>query len=152
MVLGGLLTCGEEAGKLDREGGRAYGIGRSPGFTRANPREIRQMQAYSDQTRESDPHALPDIEVFQLTAEEAAFQDEDLVYEYSKRPEFRLCFMNSRTREAMTAKIIEEQGITGGWFWWSCSPGCLPDGPAFGPFASEADAMADAREQYDPEA
>ncbi len=29
-------------------------------------------QAYSDPSRESDPHALPDIEVFELTAHEVA--------------------------------------------------------------------------------
>ncbi len=23
-----------------------------------------------------------------------------------------------------------------GWYWWSCSPGCLPDGPAMGPYRS----------------
>ncbi len=29
-----------------------------------------------------------------------------------------------------------------GWYWWTCQPGCLPDGPACGPFASEAEAKA----------
>jgi hypothetical protein len=33
-----------------------------------------------------------------------------------------------------------------GWYWWSCSPGCLPDGAACGPFESEAEALDDARE------
>ena len=23
-----------------------------------------------------------------------------------------------------------------GWYWWSCSPGCLPDGDPIGPFTS----------------
>lgn len=23
-----------------------------------------------------------------------------------------------------------------GWYWWACSPGCMPDGEAEGPFAS----------------
>lgn len=35
------------------------------------------------------------------------------------------------------------------WFWWSCFPGCLPDSDPFGPFASEDEALADAREGYD---
>ena len=108
------------------------------------------MQAYSDPSRESDPHSLPDIEVFQLTAEEAAMQDEDVVYEFSKRHEFRFCFMNGKVREAMVDAIIREQGITGGWFWWSCSPGCLPDGPAFGPFKTKCEALAVVREQLKP--
>lgn len=33
-----------------------------------------------------------------------------------------------------------------GWFWWPCFPGCLPDGEAYGPFASEAEALADAQD------
>jgi hypothetical protein len=33
-----------------------------------------------------------------------------------------------------------------GFYWWSCFPGCLPDSDAFGPFETEAEALADARE------
>ncbi len=33
-----------------------------------------------------------------------------------------------------------------GWYWWACFPDCLPDGEAVGPFASEAEAEADARD------
>lgn len=103
------------------------------------------MQAYSDPSRESDPHALPDIEVFQLTATEAAEMDEDLVWEYMHKPEFRLAGFNSRDREKMLDAMVEENGITGGWFWWSCSPGCLPDGCANGPFSTAKEALEDAR-------
>ncbi len=99
------------------------------------------MQAYSDESRESEPTALPDIEVFQLTAEEVAALDEDMVHEYSKRHEFRLASMNSRIRDAM----IEEASITGGWFWQSCFPGCLPDSEPIGPFKTSHEALADAR-------
>ena len=35
-----------------------------------------------------------------------------------------------------------------GWYWWSCFPGCLPDGDPTGPFESEDDAMADATNGY----
>lgn len=79
-------------------------------------------QHYSDQTREDDEHALPDLEVFYLTAEEVVAQDDDLVHE-------------------------AEEGITGGWFYWYCFPGCLPDGEPIGPFESQAAALADARSQ-----
>jgi hypothetical protein len=34
-----------------------------------------------------------------------------------------------------------------GWYWWACFPGCLPDGDPSGPFATEAEAIADAQEQ-----
>lgn len=104
------------------------------------------MQAYSNPKRANDPYSLPDVEVFELTAQEAAAQDEDLVYEYSKRHEFRLCHMNSRVQEAMLDAIVEEEGITGGWFWWTCLPGCMPDSCAFGPFATRQEALADAQE------
>lgn len=33
-----------------------------------------------------------------------------------------------------------------GWFWWACFPGCLPDGDAFGPFATEQEAIRNANE------
>jgi hypothetical protein len=103
------------------------------------------MQAYSDSKRENDPNALPDIEIFQLTATEVVAMDEELVWEYGKRPEFRLHSMNSRVRNAMLETIVEEENITGGWFWQSCFPGCLPDGNPFGPFESEKEALADAQ-------
>lgn len=107
------------------------------------------MQAYSNPSRANDPYSLPDVEVFQLTATEAAAQDEDLVWEYSKRPEFKFAHMNSRDRDRMLNAIVEEEGITGGWYWWTCSPGCLPDSCAFGPFATRDAALADAHENAD---
>ena len=103
-------------------------------------------QAYSDPERETDPHALPDIEVFELTARETAELDEDMVWEYMHKHEFRLASMNSKTREAMFDAMISEQGITGGWFWWSCFPGCLPDSEPMGPFSSYKEALADAQD------
>lgn len=32
-----------------------------------------------------------------------------------------------------------------GWYYWFCLPGCLPDSEPIGPFATEAEALADAR-------
>jgi hypothetical protein len=103
-------------------------------------------QHYSNPDRASDPYALPDLEIFQLTAEEVAERDEDLIYEYSKRREFRLAGMNSRDRQRMLDAIIAEEGITGGWFYWYCFPGCMPDSDPVGPFTSRADALADAQD------
>ena len=102
------------------------------------------MQAYSDPKRASDPHALPDVEVFQLTAEEVAQSDEDLVYEAMKA--YPLATMNSRDRDKAIAWIVETYGITGGWYWQSCFPGCLPDSDPIGPFDTEAEALADAQQ------
>ena len=104
------------------------------------------MQAYSDPSRESDPHALPDLEVFELTRYEVAATDEELIYEYSKRHEFRLFSMNPRAMEAMLDAIVEEEGISGGWFYHYCFPGCLPDSGPMGPYPSRAEALKAAQE------
>lgn len=76
-------------------------------------------QNYSDPTREHDPHALPNIEVF--------FHAHD-----------NHCGHN-----------VEEGCGGEGWYWWACFPGCLPDGDPIGPFDTEAKALADAREGND---
>ncbi len=102
------------------------------------------MQAYSNPKRASDPYSLPDVEVFEPTAGEAVQQDEDLMWEASKR--FPLCHMNSRDRDKAIAWAVEESRITGGWFWWACFPGCLPNSYAFGPFDTRQAALDDAQE------
>ena len=82
------------------------------------------MQAYSNPKRESDPYSLPDIEVFQLTAEEAVQQDEDLMWEASKK--FPLMHMNSRDRDKAIEWAGEESDTTGGWFCGvACPDACL---------------------------
>jgi hypothetical protein len=103
-------------------------------------------QEYSNPKRSNDKYSLPDVEIFQLTAREVAEMDEDLVYEYVKRSEFRLASMNSRDRDAMLDAIVEEEGIKGGYFWHTCLPGCLPDSQPFGPFATYQEALQDARD------
>ena len=32
-----------------------------------------------------------------------------------------------------------------GWYWHACFPGCFPDGDVAGPFATEAEAIAEAQ-------
>lgn len=71
---------------------------------------------YSDESRENDDHALPDIEVFYV---EIGYDD-------------------SIDRESVACGEP-------GWYWWSCFPGCLPDSDPIGPFNSEEEALADAR-------
>lgn len=77
------------------------------------------MQAYSDPERENDPHSLPDLEVFYLTSKEAAGFD-------------------ALQRDSGEAEA--------GWYWWSCFPGCLPDSDPIGPFATQQEALEDARD------
>jgi hypothetical protein len=69
-------------------------------------------QIYSDPTRESDPHALPDVETFHVGINET--------------PD-------------------GADGLLLGWYWWSCFPGCMPDGDPIGPFNTEAEAVLDAQ-------
>ena len=97
-------------------------------------------QEYSNPDRETDPYSLPELEIFERTARECALDDEELVWEYYKR--FPLSHMNSRDRERMIDTIVEEEEIRGGWFYWYCFPGCLPDSEAIGPFDSYDEALA----------
>lgn len=74
---------------------------------------------HSNPARESDPHALPDLEVW-----------------YSK---------GSRSVRPGESSYEMERA---GWYWWLCLPGCLPDTyEPIGPFDTEAAALASAREQ-----
>ncbi len=107
------------------------------------------MQAYSSLERERDPFKLPDLEIFELTAREVAEMDEGLVYAYSKRVEYRLCFMNPRVMANMLDAIVEAEDIKGGWFYQPCFPGCLPDGSPVGPYDSAEKALEAAREEME---
>lgn len=92
------------------------------------------MQAYSDVDREDDPHALPDIEVF----------EEPFARQCSG------CSMLDLNGDATECDCWDfeqhEWEPMAGWFWWSCFPGCLPDSEPFGPFETEEEALADARD------
>lgn len=85
-------------------------------------------QAYSNPKRASDPRALPDVEVFCHNHEDAVFM------------------VPSRCEH-----LRDDNGdCTGsGWYWWSCFPGCLPDGDPVGPFETEVEALADAQKGCD---
>lgn len=80
------------------------------------------MQAYSDPRRENDPHALPDLEVWEIRA-----SDPIDVREYSREDG-------------------ETEILSAGWYYWFCFPGCMPDSDLSGPFDSYDAALADARE------
>jgi hypothetical protein len=42
---------------------------------------------------------------------------------------------------------MDDTPIEAGWYWWACFPGCLPDSEfPNGPFATEAEAIADAQD------
>ena len=79
------------------------------------------MQAYSDPSRESDPHALPDLEIFYAEAGEI-----------------------EPSEDFYPGEIEPSEA---GFYYWYCFPGCMPDSEATGPFATEDEALEDAREQ-----
>jgi hypothetical protein len=100
---------------------------------------------YATESDEQAPHALPNILVTRFTAYEIAETMYDEIHEYSKRHNFRIADMNGRIRDAMLEAIVEELEVTGGFMWCVCLPGCLPDSEWSGPFATEEEAVADAR-------
>ena len=75
-------------------------------------------QHYFDPQHASDPRRLPDLEVF---------------------------FRTDAANAVDGWKDDDGDLIPGGWFWWPCLPGCLPDGLPSGPFPSERAALDDAR-------
>jgi hypothetical protein len=85
------------------------------------------MRAYSDPNRESDPYALPDLELFKIT-------------------DYRNCPLCAGYGEDDPAEDDGHNAEHEGWYWQSCFPGCLPDSEPVGPFATQEEALADARE------
>jgi hypothetical protein len=87
-------------------------------------------QFYTDPSRESEPTALPDAEVFYVeTGEWGWLKNGDRI----------------QTGDPDWDEVTDTNEA--GYYWWSCFPGCLPDGQPNGPFETEEEAIADAREQ-----
>lgn len=83
---------------------------------------------YTDPARETDAYALPNIETFPI-------DENDLQGDWREYVLERMADDPSLLPSDMT-----------GWYWWSCLPGCLPAGEPNGPFETEEEALADARE------
>lgn len=99
---------------------------------------------YTDAGREGDPHALPDVEVAQLCT-----------YCRGKGSIYRTGWVNSedcpgRDCDGGVVRAMDGEGnpipISGGWYYASGSPGCPWDSDPVGPFDTEAEALAAARE------
>jgi hypothetical protein len=102
-------------------------------------------QAYSDPTREAEPFALPDVEVFyarpvviecgrcgnSVTPWDGEYDNGDI--------ECPMCGDKASTGRFARAS-------TGHYWYWFCFPGCQPDSEPFGPFDTEAGALADAQD------
>jgi hypothetical protein len=91
-------------------------------------------QHYSDPSRASDPHALPDVETFQARYGYCP-ECQSLVFSPT-------CTMGACAECNHRITKLDEHG----WFYWFCLPGCLPDSEPFGPFPTEDEALADAQE------
>lgn len=101
---------------------------------------------YSDPSRESEPHALPDVEVWsdRVYRVECRCGDYDVPEGTATAEGVTYCPSCERPAHAIrTARVA--------WWWWTCFPGCLPDSEPMGPFATEAEALADARDGMDEE-
>ena len=46
-------------------------------------------------------------------------------------------------------ELREKAATLEGWYYWTCCPGCMPEGDAVGPFESEEAAQADAGEEVE---
>ena len=86
-------------------------------------------QFYSDETREDETYALPDAEVFYMTASD---------------------FINADETTWMHERMADDRDVDAdslaGWYYWFCFPGCLPDSDAVGPYPTEQAAIDAARE------
>jgi hypothetical protein len=103
-------------------------------------------QHYSDPSRENDPHALPDIEVFEASIVHIECRCGD--YDIAEGESFEDITCPSCDRKPESAGFVSNADGTPktGWFWWTCFPGCLPEGWPNGPFDTEEEALADAQE------
>ncbi len=110
-------------------------------------------QHYSDPTRETDKYALPDVEVWsdRLTI----ITSNCGVFTVGRESEAARGFCPSCDRATCVHELTTDPDDTGilhtdkvGWFYWSCFPGCLPDGEPNGPFDTEEAAIADMRENW----
>ncbi len=91
---------------------------------------------YSDPSRESDPYALPNVEVFgPMQSGECNRCTSGAMYADQGEQDCDSCPDGK----------VEPDGESGFYYAFGF-PGCLPDGDAVGPFATEVLAIAAARE------
>lgn len=113
------------------------------------------MQAYSDPKRESDPHSLPDVEVFQVRANRKLRKD----FDYTCECGYSVCLscerayypMEMESDDPPTSECCSAFLLTPGYYYWYCFPGCLPDSDPVGPFGSYEEALEDAQEGAEPD-
>lgn len=102
-------------------------------------------QFYFDPARANDPHALPDAETFRGYAHQCSKCE----HEQALFPDYYgLLYQESEACDSCgSVGTLKVQDTKAKWYWQACFPGCLPDGEPKGPFATEADAIADAQSE-----
>jgi hypothetical protein len=83
---------------------------------------------HSDPERESDSYSLPDVEVFYAEAGEWTLDENGECDDLDEDDE----------------GVQENEA---GWYYWYCFPGCLPEGDAQGPYATEEEAVQAMRDE-----
>ena len=99
-------------------------------------------QAYSDPKRESETYALPDIEVWQDRVSIVHCRCGEYETAFDSAHADTTAYCPSCEKEAESVEDTDREA----WFYWFCFPGCMPDGELNGPFATESEALADARD------
>lgn len=95
-------------------------------------------QHYTDEKRASDKWSLPDVETFSgftRECDECGFSTLEASDCYGNA--------NDDCPECGAKRAFLRAGS--GWYYWYCLPGCMPDSDPIGPFATHAEALADAR-------
>lgn len=94
-------------------------------------------QHYSNPDRETEATALPDVETFRANYAYCDSCGSLIFYDHFTRDDGALC-------GRCECGHNQELNLRG-WFYWFCFPGCLPDSEPMGPYATEAEAIADAQ-------
>jgi hypothetical protein len=83
-------------------------------------------QVYSDPSRADEPHALPNMEVFEI-----------------KEDSFATSYTELEKKLGWKGKLWVK-----GWYYHACFPGCLPDSPASGPYDTEEEAKVACMDEF----
>lgn len=99
------------------------------------------MRAYSDPSREDEPTALSDVEVWEDTISIVHCRCGDYETAHGSAHAEQTTYCPSCEQEADSVEDTERAA----WWYWYCFPGCMPDGGLNGPFETAEEALADAR-------